>query len=107
MSDESKFPRHRLGNWSKLVLPIQIFQTSYEKSARLALHHPYSLGDGWRLDLQRRSLGDIDAELGVELGHVVCEEGCFMAGAGNGDIAEARMSVFLGAVVSVSVAVVV
>ena len=56
--------------------------------------HPNSdfRGDGRRLaDLQRRGLGDIGAELRVELGEVVCEDGCFVAGAGDGDVSKTRI----------------
>src|ERR1035438_4383877 len=52
--------------------------------------HSDSLGDGRRLrDFQRRSLGDIGAELRAELGHVGCEERGLVAGARDGDPAKA------------------
>ena len=40
-------------------------------------------------DFQRRSLGDIGAELWAEFDHVVGEERCIVAGAGDGDVSEA------------------
>ncbi len=43
------------------------------------------------VNFQRRSLGDIRAELRVEFGEVVGEERCLVAGAGDGNISEARV----------------
>lgn len=42
-------------------------------------------------DFQRRNLGGIGAELCAELGHVIGKSGRFVAGAGNGDIAESQI----------------
>lgn len=42
-------------------------------------------------DFQRRSLGDIGAELWAEFGHVVGKNGRLAVGAGNGDIAGSRI----------------
>ena len=48
------------------------------------------MADRWRsVDFQRRSLGDIRAELRIELSHVVGIKGGLVAGAGNRDVSEA------------------
>src|SRR5271154_7017875 len=48
-----------------------------------------ALADRWcSVDFQRRGLGGIDAELRMELSHVVGIEGSLVAGAGNGDISK-------------------
>ncbi len=53
--------------------------------------YPKSLRDRWGLgaDFQGRSLRYVGSELGSELGHVVGVKCGLVAGAGNGDVAEA------------------
>jgi len=66
------------------VWRIRILQKPSAKSRWTGSHHPDSLGDGGRLrDFQRRSLGDIGAELRAEFGHVVGEERGIVASAGD------------------------
>ena len=51
--------------------------------------HSNSLGDGWRgVEFKCRGLGDIGAELRAEFGYVVGKERGFVAGAGDGNVAE-------------------
>src|ERR1700683_225279 len=54
--------------------------------------HPNSHADRWTLiDFQGGCLRDIGSELGAEFCHVVGEERGLVAGAGDGDVGEARV----------------
>ena len=80
-----------VGRWAyESPICLGILQAVSAKSRWIRSHHPDSLGDGRRwVDFQCRGLGYIGAELRVELGHIVGEEGGLVAGAVDGDVAEA------------------
>jgi hypothetical protein len=50
--------------------------------------HPNSLSNRWRLDFEGRSLRDLGSKLRSKFCHVVGEERRFVAGTGEGDVAE-------------------
>jgi len=65
---------------------IRVLQTSSSGVSE----YSDALTDRWHLaDSKRRGLGDIRAELRMELSHVVCKKGGLVAGAGNRDVSEA------------------